>query len=409
MDLEQAQFILCGRAQKALDNLPGSALLEDSLKAITTLRKEFSMEEAAAIMEVAQARSRALRQKKYSNAASMFFTRDGLEQASGELIAAHRAARLTEHLGKGARLADLCCGIGGDTTMLSRNLSVLGIELDEARLLFAGANAAVCGNAERFDGKLASVLDFSPVKAGVKAAFFDPGRRTKEGKRIYNPHDYNPPLSSLAKWIDELPGGLAVKVAPGIDYERLSQPPFCEMEIEIVSDNGEVKEAVLWLGSLKRVGRRATLINSKAESPGFLNFDDSMGVPPLPTGLPRAYLHEPDGALIRSGLLELLGPELDACKIDDDIAYLTSDRPSRSAAAHSFAIIEYFPFNLKRLKEKLRLLNTGRVTIKKRGSPLKVEELEKSLNLKGDGEEITLVLTKLAGEHTVFLTKAINN
>ena len=439
MDLEQAQFIVSPRGKEALKSLISSGILSEGggggagggsgsgsgdLKAITFLRKQFSMTEAAAIMEVSQARLRASKQKKFSQAASMFFSRDGLEQSSGEFIAGHRARRISEHLGAGAKIADLCCGIGGDTTMLSENLSVVGVELDAARLLFAAENAAALGNAEHFSPRLANVLEFSPAQEGVVGAFFDPGRRRKDGKRIYNPADYQPPLASIERWLKELPGGMAAKVAPGIDYDALRQAmgsaggekynanserrsPFSEMEVEIVSENGEVKEAVLWFGAMRQVNRRATIINTReGREPEFLNFDDRDGVPPLPVVKPGAFLHEPDGALIRSGLLELLGPQLDAGKIDEDIAYLTSDQVSIGPAAHTFSIIEYFPFNLKRLKERLRLLGTGRVTIKKRGSPLKVEELERALHLKGDGEELTLILTKLKGEHTVFLTRA---
>ncbi|NUM47252.1 MAG: hypothetical protein HUU38_21335 [Anaerolineales bacterium] len=60
------------------------------------------------------------------------------------------------------------------------------------------------------------------------------------------------------------------------------------------------------------------------------------------------------------------------------------------------------PFNLKKLRAYLRERNIGRVTVKKRGSPLEPESLIRDLKLKGDGEKV-LVLTKLQGEPVVLV------
>src|SRR4051794_21394449 len=58
---------------------------------------------------------------KFSRAQDMVLTRGGLEQASGEAAAHHRAARLAD----GGPVADLCCGIGGDLVALAAHGPVL--------------------------------------------------------------------------------------------------------------------------------------------------------------------------------------------------------------------------------------------------------------------------------------------
>jgi len=64
---------------------------------------------------------------KFSRAQDMMLTRDGLEQASGEAVARHRAARLAD----GGPVADLCCGIGGDAIALARaGIRVLAVDRD---------------------------------------------------------------------------------------------------------------------------------------------------------------------------------------------------------------------------------------------------------------------------------------
>jgi len=78
----------------------------------------------------------------------MWLTRDGLEQASAEPIARHRATRYAGT----ARVADLCCGIGGDLIALAggRNGgaspdSVLAVDRDPLHLRMAARNAEVYG------------------------------------------------------------------------------------------------------------------------------------------------------------------------------------------------------------------------------------------------------------------------
>ena len=66
------------------------------------------------------------------------------------------------------------------------------------------------------------------------------------------------------------------------------------------------------------------------------------------------------------------------------------------------------PFGLKRLREWLRARSVGRVVIKKRGSPLEPEELEKQLRLRGEGSRI-LFLTQVGGKHSVLIGRAVND
>jgi len=122
----------------------------------------------------------------------------------------------------------------------------------------------------------------------------------------------------------------------------------------------------------------------------------------IETGPPRRFLYEPDGAVIRAHLVEQVGQLLSASKIDDEIAYLTSDRAQSTPFASCYAIDDYFPFQLKRLRAYLRQRGIGSVTIKKRGSPLDPDELRRRLRLSGDGHCIVF-LTQVQGQPTVLV------
>ncbi|MBX9939337.1 MAG: hypothetical protein K2Y32_08800 [Candidatus Obscuribacterales bacterium] len=427
MDKEQALFAVSEQGSALIEKLVLQELKEfEHLKVLTTLRKsnKLSAGEAAAVLEIALARQKAIKSGKFIQAAKMFFTRDALEQASGEKITAHRRKRfqtLADSLGEDAAIVDFCCGIGGDSLALCPVGQVTGIDLNEARLVLAKANAEALGLSERFEAVCANVSQVTSANLNhlhpdrnYQLAFFDPGRRDEQGKRIFKAEAYQPPLSTLKNWLskDGPPHlkGLAVKVAPGIDYDELKQLGL-DCEVEIISENGDVKEAVLWFaglrnpeGTLSNVTRRATLLNGNTH----ISYDDSKGIPKLDCQKPRRYLHEPDGAIIRAGLVECLGAEIQAFKIDNEIAYLTSDSISNSPCARSFEIISSLPFSLKKIKEELQLLNARHLTVKKRGSPIVPEEFIKSLALKkGDGEDLTVILTRVKNEHTAFITRAI--
>lgn len=417
----EADFVISDKGRETLAALArdfAKISAADEIKIISRLRKSLTMPEAAAIMEVAKARQKAIESEKFSRAKEMFFTREALEQSSGEVISLYRAERFKRAVAPGSLVADFCCGIGGDTTGLLHYFRVDGYDLDPARLLLARANAQAYDHGESFASFCQDVCAVDASK--YTAAFFDPARRDEQGKRIYNPEKYGPPLSTIVHWLGKLPGqALGVKISPGIDYDKLAE---YDCEIEIISLDGEVKEAVLWFGVLRRAGttssgpaprHRATLLSSK--SADVLTYHDADGVPPLPVDELRKYIHEPDGAIIRAGLVELLGPALSAHKIDEEIAYLTGNIPSSGAYARSFEVLDYLPFSLKQLKERLVKLGCQTVTVKKRGSPITPEELVKSLALKSGGKsknkaqdkdsELVVLLTRLKGEHTAIIAR----
>jgi hypothetical protein len=122
----------------------------------------------------------------------------------------------------------------------------------------------------------------------------------------------------------------------------------------------------------------------------------------LPIRDPHRYLYEPDPAILRAGLVATLGAELGAAQLDPDIAYLTGDEVVETPFARCWEVEDWFPFGVKRLRAYLRERGVGRVVVKKRGSPLKPEELIHKLKLMGSGERVVF-LTHLEGKPIVVV------
>ena len=116
----------------------------------------------------------------------------------------------------------------------------------------------------------------------------------------------------------------------------------------------------------------------------------------LPLSEPGGYLYEPDGAVIRAGLVTVLGELLGAAQLDPDIAYLTAEEDIPNPFSRVWKVEDWFPFNVKRMREYLRVRGVGTVTVKKRGSPLQPEELIRMLRLRGDDQRVVF-LTHLEG------------
>jgi SAM-dependent methyltransferase len=322
----------------------------------------------------------------------MFFTPDALEQATRRRVADHRAARLAAAI-PGGSVVDLGCGIGGDLLAFARaGLVAAGIDQDPVRVAMAQANLAALGLGGAVLAGDATTLDTS----GFDAAFADPARRGGRG-RVFDVDGWTPPWP----WVlDLLTRRSLVKVAPGIGHDLVP----AGVEAEWVSDAGEVKEAVLWSRSLSTTDRRATVIGEGGLA--TLTDEDAPalgegGVEVRPVG---AYLYEPDGAVIRAGLVTAVAAGVDGGLVDEHIAYVTSDGSFRTPFARGYRVVEELPYREKPLKAALHERGIGRLTIKKRGVQVVPEELRKRLSLKGDNEA-TLVMTRVAGHGTALLVE----
>jgi hypothetical protein len=231
--------------------------------------------------------------------------------------------------------------------------------------------------------------------AGCDAAVLDPARRAG-GRRQLDPDRWSPPWSTVTALLDRVPVTV-VKVAPGLDHDRVPSAS----EAEWVSVGGSIVEALLWGRGVSTSWRRATLVRNGAVHE--VSAGDDPG--PAPVGPVRGWLHEPDPALIRSGLMSLVAAEQGASLVDPTIAYLTSDGPADSPWVSSYRIADVLPFNVKKLKAHLRARGVGRVVVKKRGSPIEPETLARRLRGPG-GDSAVVVVTRVAGAPTALVCKA---
>ena len=389
MDLDAFRWLLSpegqsllGRATRLYDEQGAT----DPVRTTTLLRKEATPERAAAAMTQVELRRKA--HAKFGDlAAAMYLTPDGLEQATRFRVAEHRAARLAA--AAPSSMLDLGCGIGGDLVAFARaGLTTAGVDQDPLRVAVAEANLAALGLGGAVQVADGTTLDLS----GFGVVFADPARRNARG-RVFDLDSYSPPWSFVESLLQR---PSCVKVAPGIPHDAVPSG----VEAEWISDEGDVKEAALWSSYLATARRRATVIRSSGLA--TLTDEDDPGDQSLRAV--QRFLYEPDGAVIRAGLVTAVSAGVGGGLVDEHIAYVTGEQPFTTPFARSYEVLETLPYKEKALRAALRERNIGRLTIKKRGVNVVPDELRKRLALKGD-EEATVVLTRVSGKGTALLVR----
>jgi SAM-dependent methyltransferase len=383
VDLDAFRWLLTEPGQRLLEaasEVDGSELARQS-----ALRRTASAERVAMALTQVELRRRA--GPKFGELAGrMYFTPEGLEQATRMPVATHRAARV--HAAGAATLVDLGCGIGGDLVAFARaGTTSAGVDLDPLRVEVARANLHALGLGGAVTVADATTIDTAPFDV----AYADPARRTGRG-RTFDVDSWQPPWPFVESLLTR---DSCVKLAPGLPHELVPD----DVEAEWVSDHREVKEAVLWSRRLATTRRRATVLGDG----GLATITDEDD-PGASTGPVAEFLYEPDGAVIRAGLVTAVAAGVGGRLLDEHIAYVTSGDSFRTPFARGYRVLEEVPFREKQLRAALRARRIGRLTIKKRGVSVVPDELRKRLSLRGE-EESTLVLTRVDGKGTALLVE----
>jgi hypothetical protein len=357
-----------------------------------------------------QSRLRTKAETKFGEFAhSMLFTQAGLEQATRLNVAARHAERFAK---AGIRhVADLGCGLAADSLALaSMDITVTAVEMDETTAACATVNLIPFPNATVVHAEATTV----PLE-GVDGVWLDPARRvtsTSGTKRIWDPEAFSPPLSFVES-LAATGRAVGVKMGPGMPHE--SVPADCEAQW--VSVGGDVTEVALWFNSVRRPGiRRAALLLGPQGAAELTSAEDFDGGPVAPVGPAEGYLYEPDGAVIRAGLVADVALQLRGHLLDEHIAYICAPELVDTPFARAYKVLEVMPYNVKALKAWVKEKGIGVLDIKKRGTSVTPEELRKQLLAGGKsggkskgkaGKTATLVLTRIGEDRVAIAVEPV--
>lgn len=252
-------------------------------KAIQQVAAETSAEAAGWAFAQWELRGRAA--AKFSRAGQMLFTREGLEMASAEPVAAFHAGLFS------GSVLDAGCGIGGDLAAFAlAHPGSEGLDLSPEAVLCAAHNLAAAGASGS-----ASLGDALHRDWAGKRVWIDPARRAGR-TRTLDPSEFTPPLDLvLAKAADAKEAW--VKLSPMLPDEALEKAGF---GLGFLSHRRECVEALVQAAEGPRERWAA-----RAEGGGRI----MAGHAPTRAAEPLDWVHEADPAAIRAHALGWFGME----------------------------------------------------------------------------------------------------
>ena len=383
--MNPTDWIFSLEAKQQLDRIAGWNKQGDTqLQIIKRLRESLAPAQVSQLMELQDLRIRG--KKKFSRAEKMFFSRTQLEQATSEAIASYKARRLQNC----QRVADLCCGIGGDAIGLAAQAELDLVDSDRVALEMARHNLqlyqldanAICGTAESYD------------VTGVDAVHLDPDRRTPSDEmrqtRTVAIDYFSPSRPGIQELMAANPN-FAIKLAPATKFWE------GDFEFEFIGHQRECKQQVVWSGNLTtELGSRATVLDNngqRSESYFVATARESSPTPhPAANAKSGDFLYDPHSALLASGLLLEFAEENHLELLDQESRYLRSHQKLESMLVSGFQVEDVLKPDTKIIQKYLSERKIGFLDIKKRGQQGGIYSRLKKLKLKGD-QTMTIMLS----------------
>ncbi|GGC51803.1 class I SAM-dependent methyltransferase [Hoyosella rhizosphaerae] len=369
-------FLRSQAGAEALSVASERPLTERTMIADTAfIRSQFG-DHAPSVLETARLRRKA--SAKIRDSTSWLFTDDALQQATASVVAEHRAQRLA-----GRIVHDVTCSVGADLAAVAAVADLaLGSDVDSVRLAMASTNVPTATFVR------ADALQPCSRNSVIVA---DPARR-QGGKRTYDPAQLIPPLPDLVEVYSGRP--LVIKCAPGIDYAALDWSG----EVEVTSLDGGVREACLWSSSLATPGvtRRATILRSHGETVTVTDDQDD----DVAAGEPDTWIVDPDGAIVRAGLVRHYAAMHGLWQLDPHIAYLTG--PVVPTGARGHRVLERLRFSEKELRRALARHDCGSLEILTRGVRVDPDALRMRMKLKGN-KSLSAIVVRIGETPEVFV------
>ena len=391
MDRSDLELLFTPEAVELLESLPPIDSKANVVRNVTALRKRGVSAEMTSVV-LLQRRLRTIARAKFGEFAdTMFFTENGLQQATRLAVAAHHAERFRgAHLN---RVADLGCGIGGDSLAFAGlGIAVTAVDRDEVTAAIATYNLAPFAECTVIHGEAVDT-DLTPFDG----LWFDPARRNST-KRLANPADWSPSLNWVFEVAARIPSG--IKLSPAIDHNLLPD----NVEAQWVDDHGDTVECVVWTGALARSGiaRSALVLTDGAP----VELTGSTPSTDVPVGALGDYLYDPCGAVIRAQLLATLAGQLEAVTISPEIAYLSNQSGVETPFAQRFRVREVLPLDQRTIAQRMKELGIGTLEIKKRGVDIDPAQFRTKLKLSGR-DSATLFLTRIGSGRGAILADRV--
>jgi len=356
-------------------------LLKNPLKLSEKLSKKFNAQERHALLHYLEILPK-IREKFCLQKIDLLCDRLAYEQATAKDISEYKA----KFWQSGAKIMDLCCGMGGDSFWLPNGIVANGVDIAPERVLMFNENM------ERLGVPHKAILQNALDVAGGDFFCIDPARRG----------GLNPAFESVLKLSKKFCGGM-VKLPPAYDENELPE----ESDVFYLGNATDCRECLMLSGIFGKGMVRATAIYKdrtfewQCEKRELRNTN-------LDVKKPGNFILEPNPVLVRSHLFLSEAKKHGFWQIDSTLAYLScEDLPPEHKGFTAYKVIEQSSLSTNNVKAMLRKRGAGKITLKKRGVEVVPETEIRRLAPKGEKEYI-LFYTRILGEKRAILAEALS-
>jgi len=306
--------------------------------------------------------------------------RDGMRFATPEDVARYRATRL-----KCSTIADISCGVGGQTIYFARECDkVYAVEIDPEKIAYAKKNCRLLGidNVEFICGDALSPEVIRQLPE-LDIVFSDPARPASEDVRDIG--NLRPAIPAVMAAYSSRTSDFAFEAPPQLTPERI---PF-NCEKEYISLEGKINRLDLYFGSLMKCAVSAVSLPSGARIESGSAARDIE-----PSDELASFAFEPEESVDRAGLLSQLAEDLKdqasdirSFFIDRKRLFITSDMPlEHPMLKNRYKVMSTQDFDISQINALLKKSGFGTVILRASVNPKDYWDIRNRLedDLRGD-------------------------
>ncbi len=322
-----------------------------------------------------------------------------LEQTSSEITARYKASLVKGNVG-----IDITGGLGIDSYFLSQNFKdFIYCEINKELAEIASHNFQIL-KAENIQVKQGNGIEFlRNHPESFDWIYSDPARRDDSGGKVFKLEDCEPNLPENLDFIFQKSDSILIKTSPILDISAgLSELKHVNT-IHIVAVRNEVKELV-WV--LKKDFNGAPEIKCiNFEKNGIQEFSGNYNSEEMASlSQPEKFLFEPNAAIMKSGLYNLLALRTGTKKLHSH-SHLYTSNDLINFPGRKFSIIDIKEYSVSELKKKLK---SKKANITTRNFPESVEQIRKKFKIKEGGENYIFFTTNPDEKKIVIFCKKVS-
>ena len=290
----------------------------------------------------------------------LYSDKDGIRFATPKAVAQYRAKRL-----KCKTLADISCGIGGQTIFFAKECEIVyAVEIDPKKIEYARKNCElhdidnvefICGDALSPD-----VIEHIPK---VDVIFSDPARPAEEDKRKVM--SLEPGIPNVISAYSDKTNNFVFEAPPQMPPQRIQ----FDCEREYLSLDGQLNRLTLYFGNLKQCERSAVSLPDDA----YICSTDTTNDVKETQNIKR-YAYEPQPSVVKAEMLPQLAGSLknDTANIDVELftidkkrLLLTSDTRLKNAMLkNNYSVLQITDFEPEAINSILKRHDVGTVVLR---------------------------------------------